>query len=73
MDLVVGADGIFSNTRSFFEKKKNELNLVCVIRDTKYDPNNVNHLINKTILTQNPSLKELFWNQNLNWKLMKKK
>ncbi len=24
VDLVVGADGIFSNTRSFFEKKKNE-------------------------------------------------
>ena len=24
VDFVVGADGIFSNTRSFFEKKKNE-------------------------------------------------
>ena len=24
VDLVIGADGIFSNTRSFFEKKKNE-------------------------------------------------
>ena len=24
VDIVVGADGIFSNTRSFFEKKKNE-------------------------------------------------
>ena len=24
VDVVVGADGIFSNTRSFFEKKKNE-------------------------------------------------
>ena len=24
VDIVVGADGIFSKTRSFFEKKKNE-------------------------------------------------
>ena len=24
VDIVVAADGIFSNTRSFFEKKKNE-------------------------------------------------
>ena len=24
VDLVIGADGIFSNTKSFFEKKKNE-------------------------------------------------
>ena len=23
VDIVVGADGIFSNTRSFFERKKN--------------------------------------------------
>ena len=27
VDLVVGADGIFSNTRSFFEKKKTSQNL----------------------------------------------
>ena len=84
VDVVVGADGIFSNTRSFFEKKKNEpkfkkavavrtilksksdlkideenislmmgknchvviypinkykeLNVVCIIREKKYDP-----------------------------------
>ena len=24
VDMVIAADGIFSNTRSFFEKKKNE-------------------------------------------------
>ena len=27
VDIVVAADGIFSNTRSFFEKKKTNLNL----------------------------------------------
>ncbi len=93
VDIVVGADGIFSNTRSFFEKKKNEpkfqkaiairkiltskselkideekisiimgknchlvvypinkkkeLNLVCIIRDKKYDPNNIKYLIDQ--------------------------
>ena len=95
VDVVVGADGIFSNTRSFFEKKKNEpkfqkaiairkiltskselkideekisiimgknchlvvypinkkkeLNLVCVIRDKKYDPNNIKYLIDQVV------------------------
>ena len=105
VDLIVGADGIFSNTRSFFEKKinqprfkkatalrtilksksglnideerislmmgkkchlviypinkNNELNLVCVIRDKKYDPNNIKSLIDK-IVNQNPSLQKVF-------------
>ena len=95
VDLVIGADGIFSNTRSFFEKKKNEpkfkkaiavrtilktkselkldeqrislmmgknchiviyplnqnkeLNLVCIIRDKKYDPDNIKPLINRVV------------------------
>ena len=95
VDIVVGADGIFSNTRSFFEKKKNEpkfqkaiairkilsskselkideekisiimgknchlvvypinkkkeLNLVCIIRDKKYDPNNIKYLIDQVV------------------------
>tara|TARA_B100000886_G_C20408534_1_gene485941 strand:- start:263 stop:1393 length:1131 start_codon:yes stop_codon:yes gene_type:complete len=91
VDIVVGADGMFSNTRSFFENKKNEpkfrnaiairkilksksglnideekislmlgknchvviypinknkeLNFVCIARDKKYNPNNINSLI----------------------------
>ena len=95
VDIVVAADGIFSNTRSFFEKKKNEpkfkkaiairtilkskselnideerislmmgnnchvviypvnknkdLNLVCIIRDKKYDPDNIKSLVGKVI------------------------
>ena len=115
VDYVVGADGIFSNTRSFFEKKKNqpsfkkaivvrlilktknnlnineknislfmgsnlhlvvypmnkknELNLVCIIRDKKYDPNNVKSLIEKKLLIQNPNLKDVFKSDLKSWPL----
>ena len=115
VDYVVGADGIFSNTRSFFEKKKNqpsfkkaiamrlilktkhnldineknislfmgsnlhlviypinkknELNLVCVIRDKKYDPDNIKSLIERTLLTQNPNLEDLFKGDIKSWPL----
>ena len=115
VDYAVGADGIFSNTRSFFEKKKNqpsfkkaiairlilntkhnldikeknislfmgsnlhlviypinkknELNLVCIIRNKKYDPDNIKSLIERNLLTQNPSLKDLFKNDLKSWPL----
>ncbi len=115
VDYVVGADGMFSNTRSFFEKKKNqpsftkaiavrlilktkhnldikeknislfmgsnlhlviypinkknELNLVCIIRDKKYDPDNIKSLIERKLLTQNPNLKDLFKNDLKSWPL----
>ena len=115
VDYVVGADGIFSNTRSFFEKKKNpplfkkatavrlilktkhnlnineknislfmgsnlhlviypinkknELNFVCIIRDNKYDPDNIDSLIEKTLLSQNASFKDLFKNDIKSWPL----
>ena len=115
VDYVVGADGIFSNTRSFFEKKKsqpsfkkaiavrlvlktknnlniseknislfmgsnlhlviypinkkNELNLVCIIRCKEYDPDNVKTLIEKTILSQNPNLKDIFKIDLISWPL----
>ena len=115
VDYVVGADGIFSNTRSFFEKKKNQpsfkkaiavrsifnmnhnldikvknislfmgsnlhlviypinkkndLNLVCIIRDNKYDPDNIKSLIERKLLTQNPNFKDLFKNDLKSWPL----
>ncbi len=115
VDYVVGADGIFSNTRSFFEKKKNqpsfkkaiavrlilktknnldineknislfmgsnlhlviypinqknELNLVCIIRDKKYDPDNIKSLIERKLLTQNPNLRDLFKDDLKSWPL----
>tara|TARA_B100000886_G_scaffold79275_1_gene51427 strand:+ start:2373 stop:3503 length:1131 start_codon:yes stop_codon:yes gene_type:complete len=114
VDLVIGADGIFSNTRSFFEKKKNEpkfkkaiavrtilqskyelkidekkislmmgknchvviypvnrnkeLNLICIIRDKKYDPDNVRLLINK-VTTQNSDFEKVFKNDLKSWPL----
>tara|TARA_B100001248_G_scaffold20957_1_gene14085 strand:- start:664 stop:1794 length:1131 start_codon:yes stop_codon:yes gene_type:complete len=114
VDLVVGADGIFSNTRSFFEKKKNEpkfkkaiairiilktkselkineekisilmgknchiviypvnqnkeLNLVCIIRDKKYDPDNIKTLVNK-VIAQNSNLEKVFAGDLKSWPL----
>ncbi len=115
VDYVVGADGIFSNTRSFFEKKKNqpsfkkaialrlilktknnldineknislfmgsnlhlviypvnkkkELNLVCIIRNKKYDPDNIKSLIERTLFNENPNFKDLFKNDIKSWPL----
>ena len=115
VDYVVGADGIFSNTRSFFDKKanqpsfkkaiavrlilktknnldineknislfmgsnlhlviypinqKNELNLVCIIRDKKYDPDSIKSLIERKLLSQNPNLKDLFKGDLKSWPL----
>ncbi len=114
VDIVVGADGIFSNTRSFFEKKKNEpkfkkavalriilktkselnideekislmmgknchiviypvnqnkeLNLVCIIRDKNYDPDNIKTLVNK-VVTQNSNLEKVFEGDLKSWPL----
>ena len=115
VDFVVAADGIFSNTRSFFEKKKvepkfkkaiaariildskselnineehislmlgsnshvvlypinkkKELNMVCIMRCKKYDPDNTKQLIQEIILKQNPKLKNIFDNEIKTWPL----
>ncbi len=114
VDLVVGADGVFSNTRFFFEKKKNEpkfkkasavrtilktkselkideqrislmmgknchiviyplnqnkeLNLVIIIRDKKYDPDNIKRLVNK-VVAQNSALEKIFEGDLKSWPL----
>ena len=49
--------------------KKNELNFVCIIRDNKYDPDNIDSLIEKTLLSQNASFKDLFKNDIKSWPL----
>ena len=115
VDFVVAADGIFSNTRSFFEKKKiepkfkkavavrlilnskseldineenislmlgsnshivlypinkkKELNMVCIMRCKKYEPDNITHLIQEIVLKQNPKLKNIFENEIKTWPL----
>ena len=115
IDFVVAADGIFSNTRSFFEKKKvepkfkkaiaarvilnskselnineenislmlgsnshivlypinekKELNMVCIMRCKKYDPESTKQLIQETVLKQNPKLKNIFDNEIKTWPL----
>ena len=115
VDFIIAADGIFSNTKSFFEKKinkpmykkalavrvilkskselnidvhnislmmgsnshiaiypinkKKELNMVCIIRSKKYDPDNIKSLIESTVLKQNPNLKIIFRNEIKSWPL----
>ena len=114
VDIVVGADGIFSSTKSFFEKKKNEpkfkkaiairniikskseldideekislmmgkdchiviypinknkeLNVVCIIRDKEYNPDNIKYLIDK-VINQNLSLEKIFKGDLKSWPL----
>tara|TARA_Y100000591_G_scaffold268520_1_gene242788 strand:+ start:211 stop:1344 length:1134 start_codon:yes stop_codon:yes gene_type:complete len=115
VDFVIAADGIFSNTRSFFEKKKVEpkfkkaiaarvilnskpdlnineenislmlgsnshiviypinkkkqLNLVCIMRCKRYDPDITKQLIQEVVLKQNPKLKNIFDNEIKTWPL----
>jgi salicylate hydroxylase len=115
VDYVIVADGIFSSTKTFFEKKKNkpkykkalavrvtlksksnlnineqnislmlgskthivfypinkkkELNMVCIIRSKKYDPDNIKFLIKNTVLKQNPNFKIIFDNEIKSWPL----
>ena len=49
--------------------KKKELNMVCIIRSKKYDPDNIKSLIEKTVLKQNSNLKALFKNEIKSWPL----
>ena len=115
VDFVFAADGIFSNTKSFFEKKrvepkfkkaiavrvilnskseldineenislmlgsnshivlypinkKKELNMICIMRCKKYDPENTKQLIQEIIFKQNPRLKNIFENEVKTWPL----
>ena len=115
VDFVVAADGLFSNTRSFFETKKNEprfkkaiaarvilnskseldineenislmlgsnshivfypinkkkeLNMVCLMRCKKYEPDNIKQLVQEIVLKQNPKLKNIFENEIKTWPL----
>tara|TARA_B100001029_G_scaffold177796_1_gene183125 strand:- start:663 stop:1796 length:1134 start_codon:yes stop_codon:yes gene_type:complete len=115
VDFVIGADGIFSSTKSFFEKRKinpkfrkaiavrgilkskldldineknislimgknchlaiypinknNDFNLVCIIRNKIYDPDNIKSLIKQKVLNQNINLKKLFDGELKTWPL----
>ncbi len=115
VDFVVAADGIFSNTRTFFEmkkveprfkkaiaarvilnskseldineenislmlgsnshivlypiNKKKELNVVCIIRCKKYEPDKIKQLFQEMVLKQNPKLKNIFENEIKTWPL----
>ena len=49
--------------------KKKELNLVCIMRCKKYDPDNTNQLVQEIILKQNSKLKNIFDNEIKTWPL----
>ena len=49
--------------------KKKELNVVCIIRNKKYDPDNIKSLIKNTVLKQNSNLKIIFNNEIKSWPL----
>ena len=115
VDYLIAADGIFSNTRSFFEKgslkpkfqkaiairtilkskhklnidekninllmgsnahlvfypinNENQLNLVCIVRQKKFDPDNIGGLLNEKVFSQNSNLKDLFQGDVKSWPL----
>ena len=49
--------------------KKHELNLVCIVREKKFDPDNIKNLINEKVLSQNSNLKDLFQGDVNSWPL----
>ena len=49
--------------------KKRELNMVCIIRNKKYDSENIKSLVDKVVFKQNPILKKLFDNDIKSWPL----
>ena len=49
--------------------KKRELNLVCIMRCKKFDPDNTKQLITDLVLKQNPKLKNIFDNEIKSWPL----
>ena len=48
--------------------KNKELNVVCIIRDKKYDPDNVRSLVDK-VISQNPDLEKIFKGELKSWPL----
>jgi salicylate hydroxylase len=48
---------------------KNQLNVVCVVREKNFDPDNIKNLINKKVLSQNENLEYLFQGDLKSWPL----
>ena len=46
---------------------KNEFNLVCIVREKKFDPDSINNLLNKKVFSQNLNLKGLFQGDLKSW------
>ena len=48
--------------------RNKDLNVVCVIRDKKYDPDNIRSLVDK-VVGQNPNLEKIFKGELKSWPL----
>ena len=48
---------------------KKQLNLVCIMRERNFNPDDLKNLINKKVLSQNPNLKNLFQGDLKSWPL----
>ena len=66
INLIMGAN---THLVIYPVNNANELNLVCVVREKKFDQVNINDLINKKILSQNQNLKDLFQGDLKSWPL----
>ena len=49
--------------------KNKDLNIVCIIRNNKYEPENIKSLIEKKVLNQNSKLKKFFNKDIKSWPL----
>ena len=66
INLIMGAN---THLVIYPINNKNELNLVCIVRERKFDPDNIKNLINKKVLSQNSNLKNLFQEKLKSWPL----
>ena len=66
INLIMGAN---THLVIYPINKRRDLNLVCIIREKKFDPDNIKELINKKVLSQNPRLKDLFQGDLKSWPL----
>ena len=66
---MLGRKLILSSVCTLLKGSVKELNLVCIIREKKFDPDNIKLTIKNKILNQNPNFKEAFDGELKSWPL----
>ncbi len=66
INLIMGAN---SHLVIYPINKENELSLTCVVREKKYNSENIKDLLDKKVISQNSNLKNLFQNNFQSWPL----